>query len=162
MAARSLARHLPRLALATLVVGLGGTGSALGATTGPVPCERNPAFFDKTIDDRDLTVAPVDLSKSETVADFERAADQKRTSADASLAPLLYLAPRVESILDDVFDQESDAAETAEAVEESGQSVAPIADSSTPNADELSTEAQPLDVEPALLRIQREMYRTDI
>lgn len=160
MTAKDWAVRSPRTALATLIVGLGLSSSALGATAVPVQCERNPSFFDKTMDDGELTVSTVDLSQSETQADFNRVADERRgEEADAKLAPLLYLAPRVESILEDVF-TEPEPAEESES--EAKDAIAPVAESS-PAQEDLKSEGQaPLDVEPALLRIQREMYRTDI
>ena len=160
MVASSFTTLLPRLALAAFAAGF--AGSALAATNANIDCGRDSSFINDT-ETTELSVQVVDLSKVKGEADFERprVADD---ADDTSLAPLLYLAPRVESILDDVFDEnaveELEAAASEEV--ESESSMAPIADSAQPSAEEPNVDVQELDVAPAILRVQREMYRTDI
>ena len=161
MAAKSLATTVYRFALHLAgLVALGLSGAALAATHPPTYCEKNPAFFDHK-SDRELTVSKVDLGKNDVKA-FNDSDEEQQAKTDAALAPLLYLSPRVESILDDVFDSEqSDAPPETETTADG--SVAPVADTSASGNDEVvPEEPQEVDVRPVLLRIQREMYRTDI
>ncbi len=160
MVAKSLATTFPRCVLAAAaVVTLAMSGIATAATNAPTYCESNPAFFDQQ-SDSELTVSKVDLGKND-VKNFNDSDEEQQAKTDAALAPLLYLAPRVESILDDVFEnQQSDVNEAEKTV---NGSIAPVADTSAPSADDVvPEEPQEVDVQPVLLRIQREMYRTDI
>ena len=161
MVAKSLATTVLRFLLsAAALVALGLSGLAAAATHPPTYCESNPAFFDQQTDG-ELTVSKVDLGKND-VKDFNDSDEEQQAKTDAALAPLLYLAPRVESILDDVFeDDQSDT--SAEAEKTVNGSIAPVADTSAPSNDEVvPAEPQEVDIRPVLLRIQREMYRTDI
>lgn len=97
-----------------------------------------------------LSVNVVDLSSGDAEVELER------DSPDETLAPLLYLAPRVASILEDVFDAEQVVADDIQET-----TVAPMAESTEDTS--LAPEADDtLEVQPALMRIQRQMYRTDI
>ncbi len=160
MASR-LTTLLPRLALAAFAAGF--AGSALAATNANIDCGRDSSFINDA-ETTELSVNVVDLSQVKGEADFERPRDVATNADDTSLAPLLYLAPRVESILDDVFDE--NAVEELEAAAsndvESESSIAPVAESAQPSAEEPKADGQELDVAPAILRVQREMYRTDI
>lgn len=150
---------LPRLTLAVLAAGF--SGSALAATNANIDCGRDSSFIDDNAT-TELSVNVVDLSKVKGETDFERPRDASEDADDTSLAPLLYLAPRVESILDDVFDENAVEELDAAASTDAESSMAPIAESAQPSAEEPKAEVQELDIAPALLRIQREMYRTDI
>ena len=137
---------------AALLLGITLSGTALAASSLSLDCHgKKKDFMAEPAPTSELSVNVVDLTDTET--NLEQAAE----GDDESLAPLLYLAPRVASILDDVFEgDEEDTAVTEPAT------MAPMAESSD-DAAPVTTEADDaLTVQPALLRIHRQMYRTDI
>lgn len=139
------------IATAALLLGTTLSGTALAASSLSLDCHgKKKDFMAEPASASELSVNVVDLTDTE--ANLEQAAE----GDDESLAPLLYLAPRVASILDDVFEGEEDTAVTEPAT------MAPMAESSD-DAAAVTTEADDtLTVQPALLRIHRQMYRTDI
>lgn len=108
-----------------------------------------------------LTLRPVDLAHA-------MAADEAAGPAAAtqSLAPLLFLTPRVTSILEDVFEADAgpQAAETAAA----GEGEAPATSLRSPLAETDGAASAARDSSPetdhasVLPKYQRQMYRTDI
>lgn len=150
-----------RLVVAGVVLGCSWTAAAFGASTLGVDCDQDGnEFLSRNIPAEKISVSVVDLTADESVVGIERSLDEVGGS-DESIAPLLYLAPRVASILEDVFDE--DSANTDPTATTRSSSVSPLADS----ADELiapqSTEADSaIHALSPILRIQREMYRTDI
>ncbi len=144
--------HGSRQMAATLIL-LGSSAVALGANS--VDCDRSARDLSSS---DELVVTVVDLTDGETNIGIERSLDAA-SADDESIAPHLYLTPRIASILDDVFEEES-----ATSDESTDAAMTPIADRS----DEASKTAQPdtddptVDVQPAIIRLHREMYRTDI
>ena len=142
-------------------------------------------FLRSTADPNSLTVDVVDLGDElgEGLLDpeSETAAELLSIDPDDSLAPLLYLAPRVATILENVFDDDSEAglldadkssgfSESAldERALDAGNSrsmerspVAPVAERRIPAAVP-GSDHPALNIEPAYLKIHRQMYRTDI
>lgn len=123
-----------------------------------------------------LTVNVVDLGDRLGEPKQDDNLDLLSAHPDDSLAPLLYLGPRVASILENVFDDDSDdGAFSDRPVSDSSveklldqaarankpSSMAPIAERRDDAAIEVSDRAM-LEVEPAYLKIHRQMYRTDI
>ena len=110
----------------------------------------------------------VDLTDDDSAIGLERPIEEA-FNAEEAIAPLLYLAPRVESILDDVFHEGSDKSDLGAAQKTSHAPMADIGDTGDmgDSIDEPAVQQSPdaenaLEVQPALMRIQREMYRTDI
>ena len=138
--------------MAATVMLLGSSAVALGASS--VDCDRSTR--DLSSND-ELAVTVVDLTDGETNIGIERSLDAA-SADDESIAPHLYLTPRIASILDDVFQEES-----ATSDQSTDAAMTPIAGS-----DEASKAPQPdtddptVDVQPAIIRLHREMYRTDI
>lgn len=151
-AAKTLLRGLALLSLAC-----GGTVPA--APCGAVDCDIPGA--ESLL--HPLTLRPVDLADA-------TAADEAvgPAAATQSLAPLLFLTPRVTSILEDVFEADA-GAEAAEPVSAAGDDgVAPEASRSSPVAETDGAASAARDSSPetdhasVLPKYQRQMYRTDI
>lgn len=148
-----------RFALALLACSWGAT--AFGASSLNIDCDRSAnGYLSRSAASDELSVSMVDLTADDSTVGLERSIDDA-VDADESIAPLLYLAPRVASILDDVFDEDKSAAGPIPATQK--PSVAPMADSADePAVKQHDVENSLIEVHPALMRIQREMYRTDI
>jgi hypothetical protein len=113
-----------------------------------------------------LTIRIVDLGDAEATDDMPE--DPERLSE--SMAPLLFLTPRVTSILEDVFNNgNQEASKTAAdaklddrpTVKSDGRPTSPVAGTETAPPD-VAYGALPLDDGAALPDFQRQMYRTDI
>ena len=108
-----------------------------------------------------LTLRPVDLADA-TVADEAVGP----AAATQSLAPLLFLTPRVTSILEDVFGADAGAQAAEAAAEGDGEAPetslrSPVAE--TDGAASAARESSPeTDHASVLPKYQRQMYRTDI
>ncbi len=157
-----------RLAVAAALLACTWTATAFGASSLHTDCDHRAAkdFLSPSAPKDELSVSVVDLTDDDSAIGLERSIDEG-ADAEGSIAPLLYLAPRVESILDDVFHEGSDKTDSAAAAQKT--SLAPMADMGDigDNVDEPTVPQSPevenaLEVQPALMRIQREMYRTDI
>ena len=154
-----------RLAVAAALLACTWTATAFGASSLHTDCDHRAAkdFLSPSAANDELSVSVVDLTDDDSDIGLERSIDQA-ANAEESIAPLLYLAPRVESILDDVFHEGSDKTDNAASAQKT--SLAPMADTGD-KVDESAVPQSPdvenaLEVQPALMRIQREMYRTDI
>ena len=131
----------------------------LAATRTSVGCDKVAQDLQSLDIDR-LAIEVVDLSDmSESPEDSDDLAD--------SVAPLLFLTPRVATILEDVFgDSEGlQAAENAEAppadAEAESPATSPVVDNA--NATDMDVPVSPMYENAAILpRFQRQMYRTDI
>ena len=133
---------------------------ACGGTVTAAPCAGSDCDPDGLLDP--LTVRPVDLADA-------AAPDGAATAAGAteSLAPLLFLTPRVTSILEDVFEvdpgtsaaQGAVAADDAEAPESPLRSPVAGTGGAASGARDSSPETDQASVLP---KYQRQMYRTDI
>ena len=137
---------------ATLVLSAGWSSTALGATSSLVPCDqvaRDLTSLDVAVDA--LSVNLVDHVTTE----LEPGSFETESDATDTLAPLLYLTPRVATILRDVFAPatENQALDVEEEIQTS-----PLADSD----DETSPVDAAQEREIALPRFQRQMFRTDI
>ena len=137
---------------------------ACGGTVTAAPCgasDCDPRPVDSLLSP--LTVRPVDLADAAAPDAAARPA-----AATESLAPLLFLTPRVTSILEDVFeadpgasaaDSADAAAGDAEAPETPLRSPVAETDGAASNARKSSPETDQTSVLP---KYQRQMYRTDI
>ena len=144
-------------------------GSAIASAAGySTPCDvrdTGPAHA-KHVAEPTLNITVVDLT-DDAAADLKEL-NRAPTSADesaANSAPLLFLAPRVETIVREVFSNEEDAMD-----EDTGRAMPPLADVQEVELKPLTTDEEddvfevfPSEVEGySPLRIYREMYRTDI
>ena len=126
---------------------------ACGGTVTAAPCAASDCDLERVEGLLNpLTVRPVDLADA-------AAPDEAATPAAAteSLAPLLFLAPRVTSILEDVFEADAGAG----AAEGEAPLRSPVAgtDGASSGPRKSSPEADQASVLP---KYQRQMYRTDI
>lgn len=134
---------------------------AVGAWSTPVLAAAHAAAgCDKSA--QDLKSLDVDHLRLEAV-DLSDVSPESPDTSSASVAPLLFLTPRVASILQDVFG-DSDAARQAavksapEDQEEPASS--PVVDNASGGSEPA---ASPMYEHAAILpRFQRQMYRTDI
>ena len=151
-AAKALLRSLALLSLAC-----GGTATAAPCADSDCDLGRVEGLLNP------LTVRPVDLA--DTAPPDEAVIP---AGATESLAPLLFLAPRVTSILEDVFEADAGASAAESAVAALGDGAAPEAplrspvaetDGAASGARKSSPETDQASVLP---KYQRQMYRTDI
>ena len=145
------------LVTAVLLLGSAVSGTALAASSLNLDCAGKNHFMEHSahadeLSASELSVNVVDLTDTDSNVSL---AEEGPDGSDESLAPLLYLAPRVASILEDVFDAEEDAVEAP-------TTLAPMAERSDEDAPVVTETEDTLEVQPALLRIHRQMYRTDI
>lgn len=145
------------LATAGLLAGLPVTASA--ASGFHADCGGRDQVLEARSADRDaLDIAYVDLTPEAEVPPLDD------SPAAESSAPLLYLGPRVATIVRDVFGdeyQELDDADTLPAsiaLSRLAKSPAASSNKSSDNADAAALDEQPY----SPLRIHQEMYRTDI
>ncbi|MDA0679624.1 MAG: hypothetical protein O3A13_07930 [Proteobacteria bacterium] len=93
-------------------------------------------------------------------SDFELLDAQDRTGETA--APYLYLAPRVENVLREIFDATREVAEPGGARETTSSPVAETDRISDHSSDDESDPSAVLDNEIDLPQFQQRMFRTDI
>ena len=140
---------------ATLALSAGWTTAALGATSSLVPCDqvaRDLTSLDVTV--AALSVDLVDHVTTEPKPGSFESIDANSDTTD-TMAPLLYLTPRVASILRDVFEPAT-AIQPLDSDEDLQTS--PVAES----VDESRSAAAEDENEINLPRFQRQMFRTDI
>lgn len=142
----------------------------LAATDSLIDCNElagNPERFEINRDA--LSFAPVDHIATEEHRATDGPIDVAPESSETP-TPVLYLTPRVASILRDVFGSEIDGIDTSVATDSSDELTrepdAPIADS-TDGADlvdgeEIVPPATLLERSDDVQRFQQQMYRTDI
>lgn len=159
-------------ALWTLVAGCLLSASASAASHVRSDC-KGAEFLKSAAEPKSLTLDVVELGDSLRDPDTETAVDLLSIDPDDSPAPLLYLAPRVATILENVFDDDSDdpgllddeSSDTAFAEKEDRSielpQVSPVAERRAPAVIH-DSEHSALIIEPAYLKIHRQMYRTDI
>jgi hypothetical protein len=130
----------------------------LAAAHAAVGCDRTAQEL-QSLDVRQLRVAVVDLSDVVSPAS---------DSLTESVAPLLFLTPRVASILEDVFGDSDSSRQAAKATPVTAPPE-PQKPASSPVVDNASAEdraepvGSPMYEHAAILpRFQRQMYRTDI
>ena len=149
--------------------------SAQAASNFRFDCDENERFLDEAHPADALTMDAVDLgaavsagsplSTSSTVVTPARdhSGMDRRDDADElddSLSPLLYLGPRVNSILNNVFETDDGFLDGAVSKPPAGSS--PMAETESGEETSAAGGDNVLEIAPAILRIQRQMYRTDI
>jgi hypothetical protein len=132
--------------------------AGLAAAHAAVGCDRTAQEL-QSLDIGALRVAEVDLSDVS-------GSPESSASLTESVAPLLFLTPRVASILEDVFgdsDRSRQAATSATAAPEPQKPVSsPVVDNGAAE-DRVEPVVSPMYEHAAILpRFQRQMYRTDI
>ena len=147
-----------RLTVVALLIGCGWSAMALGANGFDINCDgKAKDFLDDAAPADELAISSVDLANGDGMDRLPGDAD-----LDDTPAPMLFLGPRVASILKDVFADDTVRADTAtDATAVRKAPMPPLADHSdeAPETDaDVAAEAVPA----ILPRIQREMYRTDI
>jgi hypothetical protein len=132
----------------------------LAAAHAAVGCDRTAQDL-KSLDAGPLRIEGVDLSD---VAGSPESSD----NLTESVAPLLFLTPRVASILEDVFGDSDGAKRVAKATpvkadpEQQKPASSPVVDNAS-TQDRAAPVASPMYEHAAILpRFQRQMYRTDI
>lgn len=158
--ARRTARLLPGVAgcLALLAIGWSSPGHAAARTS--VGCDKVAQEL-QSLDIDTLAIEVVDLS------DVSESPEKSDELAD-SVAPLLFLTPRVATILEDVFGETEEpgaAVDDANTIQptqtkDAKAPTSPVAD----NVErDIETPESPMYENAAILpRFQRQMYRTDI
>lgn len=164
-------RHIPFLAI--LVLGGAWCSPALGATASTAACDR-------TADLRSLDVPVSDLSANIVghIAVEPGNANDESLNADPaqaeSTAPILYLAPRVAVILQNVFSavaietppldsRDSTQSFATESLPQDESPLSPVAgDASQSDSSELIDPASAGAEVEAIPHFQRQMFRTDI
>lgn len=142
-----------RMARAALILTVGLAGAALAAPCIHDDCRNaSRALASPQVPWTALTVRSVDLGDAD-------AAEDPAVGLSESAAPLLYLTPRVASILEEVFDE---TVPTEDAVE-GAAAEAPVAEAAPPAEDpESYGPLSQADTAFHLPKFQRQMYRTDI
>ena len=140
---------------ATLVMSVSWSNTALGATSSLVPCDqvaRDLTSLDVAV--AALSVDLVDHVTTElTPVDFESIGAESDTTD--TKAPLLYLTPRVATILRDVFEP---AAASQPLDSDEDVQTSPVAESIDGARSADAENENQID----LPRFQRQMFRTDI
>ena len=140
---------------ATLLLSAGWSSAALGATSSLVPCDQ----VARDLTSLDVTVAALSVDLVDHVTTEPKPGSfesiEKNSDTTDTMAPLLYLAPRVATILRDVFEP---AAANQPLVSDEDRQTSPVADS---NDETRSADAED-ENEIDLPRFKRQMYRTDI
>jgi hypothetical protein len=134
------------------VLSAGWSSTALGATSSLVPCDQ--VARDLTSLEVAVDALSVDLV-DHVATELEPGSFEAESDATDTMAPLLYLTPRVATILRDVFAPAaaSQALDTEEEIQTS-----PVADSDDETISVDAAEEREID----LPRFQRQMFRTDI
>lgn len=149
------------IALLSLACAAAAPAAPCGAAGQCDPAARDFRSADTLLDH--LAVRTVDLGDATTADD-----DAGTAGATESLAPLLFLGPRVTSILQDVF-QADERAVAEDGVAESGTDAeaapeavlrSPVAE--TDSAASAHGPSPEMDHASILPKYQRQMYRTDI
>jgi hypothetical protein len=163
--------HLPKkvatistVALAAILALFGGWGSsALGATTCTTDCDAATNDLERLeVAVETLSVSPLDLAGIEGEIPGADSAGAVFMSSDAA-APFLYLAPRVASLLREIFDATGEEISQGDFREVTTSPIAETVDGV--DISELLDNAQPksnLRDETDLPLLQRQMFRTDI
>jgi hypothetical protein len=152
---RYIISGLPVLA-ATLLL----SSASFAASPSIVPCDQvSRDLKSLEVPATALTVDRVDHAHADPVAANPDSIDE-RTSVTDSVAPILYLTPRVTNIVRDVFGTTSEELPEQTALQRSTSPGAPMAD-----ADQKAEKTESSDVENEtsdLPRFQQQMYRKDI
>lgn len=158
---RDMRRGLPAVAAILLAISYGAA-----ASNSFDDCDPMTEAVDAHAAVPSLSVRIVDLDTSADGNSLGAATDRDEGDRD-SVAPLLYLTPRVNSIVRDVFT----VAGSSDSTDELSQTIDPEAAAPPPIAgstrhrpdEEIETVAEEDDdLRPELSRLQRRMYRTDI
>lgn len=151
-------------ALGALILGFG-TSTVLAASNPAIddcPTARDADSDAAAALDLSFDLAPDAGDELDPLDRLEPAIDRNPGAAPDSMAPLLYLGPRVETIVRDVFGDERDQGSGQESL--GSAPMAPLADSgddeSPLTGDDGEGSADDGTYSP--LSIHREMYRTDI
>jgi len=140
---------------ATLLLSAGWITTALGATSSLVECDR----IARDLTSLDVAVAAlsvdlVDLVTTELKPGSFESVETESDTTDA-MAPLLYLTPRVATMLRDVFEP---AAESQPLDSGKDLQTSPVAESFEETRSANTDDENEID----LPRFQRQMFRTDI
>lgn len=140
-----------------LIFSAGWSAVALGSNSSLIPCDNSVRALTTSLEIADsLTVRQVEHVNIEQLKnESQLGLNQPVLDVSEATAPLLFLTPRVSTILRNVFTP----GETVQLLNNANdRSSSPLADSIAE-----STLADPEDsVEIALPRLQRQMFRTDI
>ena len=167
----SAGRHIPFLAV--LVLGAAWCATALGATGSTTACDRTADLRSLEVPVSDLSANVVGHIPVEPGNDNDEPLNALPAQAGPA-APILYLAPRVAEILQNVFSavvietpplDSPDPAQSfaPESLSQDESPLSPVAgDASRPNSSELIDPASAGAEVEAVPRFQRQMFRTDI
>ena len=152
---RYIISGVPALA-ATLLL----STASFAASPSIVPCDQvSRDLKSLEVPAAALIVDRVDHAPADPIAANPDAIDEQ-TSITDSVAPILYLTPRVTSIVRDVFGTKSEELPEETALQPSTSPVSPVAD-----ADQKTESVESADLENNsndLPRFQQQMYRKDI
>ena len=152
---RYIISGLPVLAASLLL-----SATAFAASPSMVPCDEvGRDLKSLEVPATALPVDRVDHAPADPVAANPDAIDEQASVTD-SVAPILYLTPRVTSIVRDVFGTTSEELPVQTLRQPSTSPVAPVAD-----ADQKAESVESADLENEssdLRRFQQQMYRKDI
>lgn len=164
-------RHAP--ALAILLLGATACATALGATNSITDCDRTADLQSLQVPVSDLTAKIV----GHVVVEPDNENDETLTALPTQgepAAPILYLAPRVAAILQNVFSAVAietppsdfpvqDQPYVIESAPNDESPLSPVAGDATPsNSSELTDPATGIDEVDTGPSLQRQMFRTDI
>ena len=159
--ARESASSLLGVASCLALLAMAWSSPGLAAARTSVGCDKVAQEL-QSLDIDTLVIEVVDLS------DVSQSPEEPDELAD-SVAPLLFLTPRVATILEDVFgetDEPEAAVEHAKTTrsaqtKQAKPATSPVVDNA--NAPDMDAPASPMYENAAILpRFQRQMYRTDI
>ena len=146
---------LPVLAASLLLC-----SASFAASPSIVPCDQDSRDLKSLeVPASALTVGNVDHAAVDPTEANPDAIDEQKSVTD-SVAPILYLTPRVTNIVRDVFGATGEELPQESALQPSTSPVAPVAD-----ADQKTENTEAADVENEssdLPRFQQQMYRKDI
>jgi len=135
---------------ATLVLSAGWSTAALGATSSLLPCDQ----VARDLTSLEVTVAALSIDLVDHVTtELDSAKLAIESDTTDSMAPLLYLTPRVATIMRDIF---ASAANNQSLDRNKNLQASPLAD----RVEETQSAADEIEID--LPRFQRQMYRTDI
>lgn len=152
---RYIISGLPVLAASLLL-----SSTSFAASPSIVPCDQvGRDMKSLEVPSTALPVDRVDHAPADPVAANPDAVDAHTTVTD-SVAPILYLTPRVSNIVRDVFGTTSEEFPEETRLQHSTSPVAPVADAdqNTESADSSDLDNESSD----LPRFQQQMYRKDI
>ena len=134
----------------TLALSAGWSTTVLGATSSLVPCDQ----VERDLTSLEVTVAALSVNLVDLViTELDPASFAEEADDTDSMAPLLFLTPRVATIIRDVFAPANTPLDSKENVQTS-----PLADSAEQTRSTDVVEETEID----LPRFQRQMFRTDI